>query len=157
MGELEHRANIAVLTGLRGLRWMQEFYCSEELCVTVSFRCWELPPSTVGLTNAWRAQEDLLLWNNRCQLLQGRTQEILHPFTAELSLLLLETQITAQCSGKISKWEERAWTGVGKHIEHSLIVAACLFLETSCQMLSLGIHSHKDQCHGNTKQHFVEQ
>lgn len=39
------------------------------------------------------------------------------PFTAELSLLLLETQITAQCSGKISQWEERVWTRVGKSAE----------------------------------------
>lgn len=104
---------------------MQPFLCSGKLCVIVSFfRHWTAILHSGADKCLDQVSTDPVLWSNRCQLLYGSIQEFFHPFTEKISLLILRTQITSHCTGKISKWEERVWTLVGKHIKHTLIVTA---------------------------------
>lgn len=130
-----------------------EAFCGSLLLLLTLWAAILLAGADEGLDQCGR---DPVLWSTRRQLLYGRTLEFFHPFTARICLLILKTQMTSQCSGKICKWEERVWTLEGKSIKHCLIVTAWL-LKTSCLMLSLGILRHKGWCHGNTKQHFVKQ
>lgn len=148
------------LTQLYSLGWKDGDGCSDLSAVGRSFvshpfRCWELPPSTAGLIKAW--SRDLLCGTTDANFCRAEFRKFC---TLHCRAQFAPSGDTNNCpvqwedqsvggEGMDSSWEER-WT-------NCLIVAACLFLKTSCLMLSLGIHSHKDWCHGNTNQHFVEQ